>query len=90
MPFAAFDKRLSSSDAPYCFSALAAGAPDGFHAETFGLYSVSVTLVFSTLWHRFFRFGPLDWCSRSLTYWKRRPMRFSAPRLLSVQTAAVA
>ena len=32
-------------------------------------------LVFSTLWLRYFRFGPLEWCWRSLTYWKRQPMR---------------
>jgi uncharacterized protein len=32
-------------------------------------------LVWSSLWLRHFRFGPLEWCWRSLTYWKRQPMR---------------
>ena len=31
-------------------------------------------LVLSTLWIRYFRFGPLEWIWRSLTYWKRQPM----------------
>ncbi len=35
-------------------------------------------LVFSTLWLRQFSFGPLEWCWRSLTYWKRQPMRLHA------------
>ena len=34
-----------------------------------------VNLVFSPLWLRYYRFGPLEWCWRSLTYWKRQPMR---------------
>ncbi len=32
-------------------------------------------LVVSPIWLRYFRFGPLEWCWRSLTYWKRQPMR---------------
>jgi uncharacterized protein len=34
-----------------------------------------VQLVASKLWLDHFRFGPLEWCWRSLTYWKRQPMR---------------
>jgi uncharacterized protein len=34
-----------------------------------------VNLVASPLWLRYYRFGPLEWCWRSLTYWKRQPMR---------------
>lgn len=34
-----------------------------------------VHLVFSPLWLRHYRFGPLEWCWRSLTYWQRQPMR---------------
>ncbi|RXK60625.1 DUF418 domain-containing protein [Lacibacter luteus] len=30
-------------------------------------------IIWSHLWLRFFRFGPLEWCWRSLTYWKRQP-----------------
>lgn len=32
-----------------------------------------VNVIFSTLWLRFFAFGPLEWLWRSLTYWKRQP-----------------
>jgi uncharacterized protein len=32
-------------------------------------------LVWSSLWLRYFQFGPLEWCWRSLTYWRRQPMR---------------
>lgn len=34
-----------------------------------------VNLVFSAVWLRFFRFGPLEWAWRSLTYWERQPLR---------------
>ena len=33
------------------------------------------TLAWSPWWLRRFRFGPLEWCWRSLTYWRRQPMR---------------
>jgi uncharacterized protein len=33
------------------------------------------SLAVSPIWLRHFRFGPLEWCWRSLTYWKRQPMR---------------
>jgi uncharacterized protein len=32
-------------------------------------------LVFSSIWLRYFEFGPVEWLWRSLTYWKRQPMR---------------
>jgi uncharacterized protein len=38
-----------------------------------GLWTVS--LVASPIWLRHYRFGPLEWCWRSLTYWRRQPMR---------------
>ncbi len=31
-------------------------------------------LIFSTVWLRYFRFGPFEWLWRSLTYWKKQPM----------------
>lgn len=34
-----------------------------------------LNLVASTIWLRYFRFGPMEWVWRSLTYWKRQPMR---------------
>ena len=32
-------------------------------------------LIFSTIWLKYFLFGPFEWVWRSLTYWKRQPMR---------------
>jgi uncharacterized protein len=32
-------------------------------------------LVASPIWLRHFRFGPMEWLWRSLTYWRRQPMR---------------
>jgi uncharacterized protein len=38
-----------------------------------GMWTVS--LVATPIWMAHYRFGPLEWCWRSLTYWKRQPMR---------------
>jgi uncharacterized protein len=38
-----------------------------------------VSLAISPIWLRHFRFGPLEWCWRSLTYWQRQPMRRRSP-----------
>ena len=38
-----------------------------------------LSLAWSPIWLRHFRFGPLEWCWRSLTYWQRQPMRRHAP-----------
>ena len=32
-------------------------------------------LIISPIWLKYFRFGPLEWLWRSLTYWKMQPMR---------------
>ena len=32
-------------------------------------------IIWSHIWLRYFRFGPLEWLWRSLTYWKRQPFR---------------
>jgi uncharacterized protein len=34
-----------------------------------------IEVVWSHFWLAYFRFGPLEWIWRSLTYWKRQPMR---------------
>jgi len=34
-----------------------------------------IVVAFSMLWLKHFRFGPLEWLWRSLTYWKRQPFR---------------
>ncbi len=32
-------------------------------------------LIISPLWLKYFRFGPLEWAWRSLTYWERQPFK---------------
>ncbi len=32
-------------------------------------------IIWSHIWLRYFRFGPLEWAWRSLTYWKKQPFR---------------
>ena len=32
-------------------------------------------VIWSHLWLRYFNFGPFEWLWRSLTYWKKQPMR---------------
>jgi len=39
----------------------------------------AIQLVLSPLWLRFFRFGPVEWLWRSLTYWKIQPMGKARP-----------
>ncbi|MBO9562715.1 MAG: DUF418 domain-containing protein [Niastella sp.] len=34
-----------------------------------------VQIIWSHLWLRYFNFGPFEWLWRSLTYWKKQPMR---------------
>ncbi len=35
----------------------------------------TLELVWSPIWLKHFRFGPLEWLWRSLTYWERQPLR---------------
>src|SRR5262249_44167348 len=42
-------------------------------------------LIVSPIWLSYYRFGPVEWVWRSLTYWKRQPMRRS---IFSEQVAA--
>jgi uncharacterized protein len=53
--------------------------------QRYQLYYVVVglwifSLLASPVWLRHFRFGPLEWAWRSLTYWKRQPMRIETAR----------
>jgi uncharacterized protein len=45
-------------------------------------------MAFSSLWLQYFEFGPVEWVWRSLTYWKRQPMRIrtavTAPLITNV------
>jgi len=48
--------------------------------ERYRLYYVvagcwAISLAASPIWLRHYRFGPLEWCWRSLTYCRRQPMR---------------
>ena len=36
---------------------------------------ITLQLVLSTWWLQRYKFGPVEWLWRSLTYWKRQPMR---------------
>ena len=47
-----------------------------FHQLFYVVGSVWIfQLIFSSIWLRYFRFGPFEWLWRSLTYWKKQPMR---------------
>ncbi|MBL0131693.1 MAG: DUF418 domain-containing protein [Chitinophagaceae bacterium] len=35
----------------------------------------ALEIAWSHIWLRYFRFGPLEWAWRSLTYWKKQPMK---------------
>ncbi|HZI54627.1 MAG TPA: DUF418 domain-containing protein [Chitinophagaceae bacterium] len=34
-----------------------------------------IEIIWSHIWLRYFRFGPLEWLWRSLNYWKKQPLR---------------
>jgi uncharacterized protein len=48
----------------------------------FGIWAFN--LLWSPWWLSRFRFGPLEWCWRSLTYWRRQAMRRSEPAAVPV------
>ena len=48
-----------------------------------------VNLTFSTIWLRYFEFGPVEWMWRSLTYWKRQPMLIRRAPLPAVAEVTV-
>jgi uncharacterized protein len=50
----------------------------------------AVNLLFSTIWLKHFRFGPVEWVWRSLAYGKRQPMRLDARSAALVAAAAAA
>jgi uncharacterized protein len=35
----------------------------------------TIQIIYSNIWLHYFRFGPLEWAWRSLTYWKKQPFR---------------
>jgi uncharacterized protein len=44
-------------------------------------------LIFSPLWLRYFRFGPMEWLWRSLSYWRLQPMRRRSEPPAALSTA---
>jgi uncharacterized protein len=47
-----------------------------FHELYFVVLAIWIfQLIFSSIWLRYFRFGPFEWLWRSLTYWKKQPMK---------------
>ncbi|MDZ4799099.1 MAG: DUF418 domain-containing protein [Bryobacteraceae bacterium] len=40
-------------------------------------------LIVSPIWLRYYRFGPMEWAWRSLTYWKKQPFRRETAHSLS-------
>ena len=38
-----------------------------------------IQIIWSNIWLHYFRFGPLEWAWRSLTYWKKQPFRKEKP-----------
>jgi uncharacterized protein len=62
--------------------------------ERYQLYYVvagcwAISLAASPIWLRHYQFGPLEWCWRSLTYWKRQPMRIPRSSAASKALQAV-
>ncbi|MES2892914.1 MAG: DUF418 domain-containing protein, partial [Bacteroidota bacterium] len=49
-----------------------------------------VEIAWSHAWLRFFRFGPLEWLWRSLTYWKLQPMKKTSPAPTAIEDVAIA
>ena len=48
--------------------------------DRYELYFIVVSiwifqLIVSPIWLKYFRFGPLEWCWRSLTYWEKQPFK---------------
>ena len=43
---------------------------------------IAMQWIFSTLWLRHFRYGPMEWVWRSITYWKLQPIRLGQERVV--------
>jgi len=61
--------------------------------ERFQVYGVVLAvwvfqLVVSKIWLNHFRFGPVEWLWRSLTYWQKQPMQLKVAVPLAVGVAA--
>ena len=54
------------------------GYVERFYQMGFVVAMWIVQLYLSPLWLCYYRFGPAEWAWRSLTYWRRQPMRLEA------------
>jgi len=53
-------------------------------AYYFVLVVWALQIVWSHTWLYYFRFGPMEWLWRSLTYWKKQPLRREKKELITV------
>jgi uncharacterized protein len=52
-----------------------------YHQLYYVVFAIWVfQLIISPIWLRYFRFGPMEWLWRSLTYWRLQPMRRTAEK----------
>jgi uncharacterized protein len=51
------------------------GELSGIEALLLAVSILAAQLVVSVVWLKFFRFGPLEWAWRSLSYWQIQPLR---------------
>jgi len=47
-----------------------------------------IEIIWSHIWLKYYRFGPLEWLWRSLTYWKKQPMKKKAEQPVENQGLA--
>jgi uncharacterized protein len=55
-----------------------------FHQLYYVVFAVWILqLIYSAIWLKYFRFGPFEWVWRSLTYWKKQPMKIENQKVAS-------
>ena len=60
------------------------GKPEQVLYMAIAIWIFALQIVCSHLWLARFRFGPMEWLWRSLTYGKAQPMRKAAASMLAV------
>ncbi len=56
-----------------------------YHQVYYVVFAIWIfQLIFSSIWLRYFKFGPFEWLWRSLTYWNKQPMKLDARATASV------
>ena len=43
----------------------------------------ALQILYSNIWLHYFRFGPMEWCWRSLTYWKKQPFKKNSSNIVT-------